>query len=585
MKRASPYSESAAEDFDWIHGSHQISFGLSYIHAIMNTLNNRPTNGQFTFNGQATGLALADFLIGTVSGGFVQGNEVFDNDRSNYIGIYAQDSWKLSRRLNLSYGIRWEPYLPEYNVNSYVDHFDPTLFSQGKTSSVYVNAPAGLTFPGDPGYPGKSNTSRKWADFEPRVGVVFDPKGDGRMSIRASYGLFYDTPQLFFYTRFANNPPWGAQISLPSTNFTNPWVNYPGGNPFPAIDTVSKNSVFPLAGVYVNMPLNVNPPYVQQWNLSVQKQIGNNLLLSASYFGNATTHFWTARELNPALPVPGATLATENQHRVLYLQNPAQGQYFSTIGQLDDGGKAAYNALLLTAQRRLANNFSVLGNWTWSHCISDPETTELTGPTYINPNNRAADRANCSSDRRYLVNVSLVANSPKFAGRAMNALAGGWQLSAIFRYQSGNFTTVTTGVDNALSGIGAQRPNQVLPDVRASVPSQCAISPFDICYLNKQAFSTVGLGPGIYGTLAPLNILNPGMIQVDMGLSRNFRIRERQTLQFRWEVFNVPNRLNPAAPNTTMSSGSFGQITSDINGSGSQAGDPRIMQAALKYTF
>jgi hypothetical protein len=313
--------------------------------------------------------------------------------------------------------------------------------------------------------------------------------------------------------------------------------------------------------------------------------VGNNLLLSASYFGNTTTHFWTARELNPALPVAGATLATENQHRVLYLQNPSQGQYFSTIGQLDDGGKAGYNALLLTAQRRLANNFSVLGNWTWSHCISDPETTELTGPSYIDPNNRAADRANCSSDRRYLVNVSLVASSPRFAGKAMNILAGGWQLSAIFRYQSGNFTTVTTGVDNALSGIGAQRPNQVLPDAYASVPNQCAVSPFDICYLNKQAFSTAGLGPGIYGNLAPLNIRNPGMIQVDMGLARNFRIRERQTLQFRWEVFNVPNRLNPAAPNTTMSSGSFGQITSDINGSGSQAGDPRIMQAALKYTF
>jgi hypothetical protein len=85
--------------------------------------------------------------------------------------------------------------------------------------------------------------------------------------------------------------------------------------------------------------------------------------------------------------------------------------------------------------------------------------------------------------------------------------------------------------------------------------------------------------------MGALNILNPGMIQVDMGLSRNFRIREGQTLQFRWEVFNVPNRLNAAAPNTTLSSGSFGQITSDVNGSGSQSGDPRIMQFALKYIF
>jgi hypothetical protein len=576
-----------AEDFDFIKGSHQISFGVNYIHAILNSDNNRPTNGQFTFNGATTGLAMADFMVGSVSGGFVQGNTVLDNDRANFIGLYAQDSWKVSRRLNLSYGLRWEPFLPETNANSFVDHFDPSLFAQGAVSKVYVNAPAGLIFPGDSGFPGQSNTSRKWADFEPRVGLVYDPKGDGRMSIRASYGIFYDTPQLFFYTRFANNPPWGAQISLPLVSFTNPWATYPGGNPFPAAATVSKTSVFPLAGVYVNMPLNVNPPYVQQWNLSVQKQVGQNLLLSASYFGNTTTHFWTARELDPGLPVPGATLGTINQHRVLYLQNPAQGKYYSTIGQLDDGGKADYNALLLSAQRRLSNNFSVLGNWTWSHCVSDPETTELTGATYVNPVNRAMDRANCSSDRRYLINISLVANSPKFTNRVASILAGGWQLSAIFRYQSGNFATVSTGTDNALLGLsgGAQRPNQVLPNVNATASTQCAISTFDICYLNKAAFTTAGLGPGILGSLAPLNIVNPGMIQVDMGLSRNFKIREQQTIQFRWEVFNVPNRLNPAAPNATLSSGAFGQITSDINGSGSQAGDPRIMQFALKYVF
>jgi hypothetical protein len=572
-----------AEDLNFVRGSHQISLGVNYIHAIMNTLNNRPTNGQFTFSGQATGLAMGDFLLGTVSGGFVQGNPVYDNDRANFIGIYAQDSWKISRGLTVNYGVRWEPFIPEHNWNGYVEHFDPSLFTQGTTSKVYVNAPAGLMFPGDPGFPGMSNVFSRNADFAPRVGVVWDPKGDGRITIRASYGIFYDTPQLFFYTRFANNPPWGAQISLPSTNFSNPWATYPGGDPFPALNAVAKNMQFPLAGVYVNMPLHVNPPYVQQWNLSLQKQVGANLLLSVSYFGNETTHLWSGTETDPALPVPGATLATENQHRVLYLQNPGQGKYYSTIGAVDDGGTSGYNALLLVAQRRLSNNFSVLGNFTWSHCIGDPETTELTGPTYINPANRNQDRANCDSDRRRIMNISFIGNSPVFSQHLLNRIAGGWQLTAIVRYQSGNYATVTTGVDNALTGIGSQRPNQVLGDPFA--PEAPASQTYSIKYLNRAAFTTSALGPGILGNLGPLNIANPSMVQVDMGLSRLFHIRERQTLQFRWEVFNLPNLVNFAAPNTALSSGTFGQISSDINGSSTQTGDPRIMQVALKYVF
>ena len=574
-----------SEDIDVIRGNHQIAFGVNYLHARLNSLNNRPSNGQFSFGTTATGLAMGDFLTGVVSGGFVQGNHVFDNDRSNFIGIYAQDSWRLSRRLTVNYGVRWEPFIPEHNVNKFVDNFDLGRFISGTKSTVYANAPAGLYFAGDPGFPGNSNTSPKYTQFAPRVGVVFDPKGDGKMSIRASYGMFYDTPQLFFYTRFANNPPWGAQISLPTANFSNPWAAYPGGNPFPGLNTLSKSSAFPLSGTYVNMPVNANPPYVQQWNLSVQRQVGANLLLSATYFGNTTTHFWAARELNPGRPVAGASLGTIPQHRTFYLLNQSQGQYYSNMTQLDDGGKAGYNGLLISVQRRLSNNFSVLGNWTLSHCIGDPETTELTGATYVDQNNRKADRSNCSSDRRNLVNISLVASSPKFSNRAVNMLASGWQLSAIVRYQSGNFTSIGTGSDSAFLGLagGSQRPYQVLasPYSTAGPGSQT----FSIQYLNRNAFTTTGLGAGILSPMRPFNITNPGMVQVDMGLSRTCPIREHKSVQFRWEVFNVPNRLNPAAPSTTLSSGTFGQITSDINGSGSQAGDPRIMQLALKLVF
>jgi hypothetical protein len=545
---------------------------------------NRPTNGAYTFSGQITGLGLADFMLGDVSS-FLQGNPDLDNERQNYIGLYAQDSWKATSHLTISYGLRWEPFLPLKNPNGYADHFDPALFAQGFRSGVYTNAPAGMIFPGDPNYPDHSTTYAKLNDFAPRFGLVWDPTGSGKMTIRSSYGIFYDLAQTFFNTRFSNNPPWGAQISLtnPPGGFSNPWLGYPGGDPFPALYAVSKNMQFPLAGVYVNNPLHVQPSYLQQGDLSIQRQLGNNVLLSASYLGNTTTHFWTGTEMDPAIYIPGtcgksacSTLANTNQRRVLYLENPAQGQYYSTIGMLDDGGKARYNGLLLTAQKRLSNHFSALANWTWSHCISDPETTELTGPTYVNPANRAQDRANCDSDVRHVVNLSFIGTSPKFGSHFVGAILGDWRLSTIFRANTGNYSTVTTGVDNALTGISGQRPNQVLTDVFG--PGQGVND-----YLSRLAFASPATGT--FGNVGPLNIKNPRMIQVDMALSRMFPIVERQTVELRWEVFNVPNTLNPAAPTTTLSSGSFGKITSDINGSSVQTGDPRIMQLALKYVF
>ena len=558
-----------AEDVDLIRGAHQLALGVNFIHNNINTSNNRPTNGQFTFNGQVTGLPLADFMAGILSGGFVQGNPIFDNQRQNYIGLYLQDSWKLTRRLTLNSGVRWEPYLPMQHPFGWVSHFDQPAFVAGIRSAVYKNAPVGLTFPGDADYPGKSTTFAHKAQVAPRVGLVFDPNGDGKMTVRASYGIFYDAPHLFFNTRFANNPPWGAQITLsnPAGGLANPYQTYPGGNPFPGLAKISADSFFPLAGVYVNAPLDIKPTYLQQWNLSVQRQVGE-WLFSASYLGNKSTHLWTGREVNPAVYSATATLSNTNQRRVLYLVNPAEGQYYGTIGQIDDGGTSSYNGMLLAAQRRLANNFSLLANYTLSHCISDPATTEITGPTYVNPNNRRADRANCDSDRRHLVNVSFVASTPQFANGALRLIASNWQLSGIVRQQSGNYSTVTTGADNALTGIGNQRGVQLLAnpyDPNRTVDH----------YLNRAAFASPA--PGTYSPPGAFTILNPSSLQIDTGLSRTFRVLEGQNIQFRWEVFNVPNRLNANAPVTALNNANFGKILS--------AQDPRIMQFALKYVF
>jgi len=561
-----------ADDLDLIRGVHQFSIGGNWIHARIETLNNRPTNGAFTFNGQGTGLSLADFMLGIVSGGFLQGNPVYDYDHSDYVGAYVQDNWRVRPNLTVNLGLRWEPFLPVKNTYSWVSHFDQTRFDRNVHSTVYPLAPAGLMFPGDEGYPGDATTFGKVAQFAPRIGLVWTPNGDERTSVRASWGVFYDTPHLFFNTRFANNPPWGAQITIPnpSGGFVDPYQGYPGGNPFPALNAGWATQPFPAFGVYVNTPLHLEPTSLQQWNLSVQRQMGD-WLVAASYLGNHSSHLWRATELNPAVFGPGATTGNTNQRRALILENAQQGQFYGTIGQLDDTGRANYGAVLLSLQRRLKNNLSVLSNWTISKCMSDPATTEITGPTIVNPANPDLDYAYCASDRRHVVNMSVVARTPDFDTPALRAIFGDWQLSPIVRWQSGNRSSVTTGVDNALTGLGNQRAVQILDDpYGAGGPA---------AYLNRAAFAAPAAGS--YSTLAPFTIVNPNSLQNDFALTRTFKISAAQSVQFRWEVFNLINRVNFSAPVTSLNSASFGQIQTTAT----SGGDPRIMQFALKFTF
>jgi hypothetical protein len=553
-----------ANDLDMIHGRHQLSFGGNWIHTSIETVNNRPTNGQFSFNGQSTGLGLADFMLGRVSN-FVQGNPVYDFDRNDYVGAYVQDEWKIRPNLTLNAGLRWEPYLAIKNAKDYVSNFEEARFDAGIKSTVYPQAPAGLLFPGDEGFPGSASMNNKLDQFAPRAGIVWQL--NEKTAFRGGWGVFYDTPHLFFNTRFANNPPWGAQITLtsPVGGFADPYQGYPGGNPFPALATGWQTQPFPTAGVYVNTPLDTQPTTLQQWNIGVQRQVGD-WLLTGSYLGNHSSHLWRATELNYAIYSPGATTRTTNDRRRLVLKNRVEGAFYGTIGQLDDSGRANYNGMLLSAQRRLKGGLSALVNYTLSKCMSDPATTELTGPTITDPTNPDLNYSYCTSDRRHVLNVSLVARTPEFSNPTLSAIFGGWQVAPIVRWQSGSRFTVTTGVDNALSGMGGQRAVQVLDNVFGDKTVDN--------YLNRDAFASPD--PGTYSTLKPNAFVGPSQFQNDLAVTRTFGIADR-TIQFRWEIFNVLNHASFDNPTAGLNSTNFGRILG--------AADPRIMQFAFKFGF
>jgi hypothetical protein len=593
------------DDVNIILGNHQITFGGNYLYAYMNTVNNRPTNGAFTFGGTVVGggsVGYADFLLGDVSA-FSQGNADYENDVYNYVGAYAQDSWKATQHLTLNYGLRWEPYIPFWNRNSHAENFSVAGFTAGTKSSIYPNAPAGLIFPGDTGYPGRSYNEGKKDDFAPRVGFIYTPGQSGKTSIRAGYGLFYDTPQMFFDTRYSNAPPYGQTVSLSGNiPFSNPWANYAGDSqnpagtdPFPNLTHLTSATPFVSGGTYVNTPLHYHPEYLQQWNLSVQHQMGD-WLFSSSYLGNKTTHLTTSYEANPGLFIAGtstgvagscgflagtalpksgtACSSTGNTQARRYLNsiNPTAGAAYATIGTLDDGGISNYNALLTSVQRR-SRATSLIANYTYAHCLSEAETTELTGPSYIVPGNRHASYSNCDSDRRHVANVSLVLNMPRLKGHYKDLLLGGWGVSTIFTARSGGYFTPTTGFDNALSGISGQigtvTGNPYGPRVRTTS---------GYGYLTTTGFATnFSTLSGTYSTAPPLSIHGPASYELDMALLRDFRVTENQRVQFRWEVFNVPNAATFTTLTTAQNSGTFGNFTA--------AADPRIMQFALKYIF
>jgi len=488
--------------------------------------------------------------------------------------------------------------LPRHDLlNGQVTHFNMADFLNNVHSTVFPNAPAGTLYPGDPGFDtgGRPNLT-SWLNFAPRLGIAFDPKGDGKTLIRASWGIFYDMPHTLFYYNYASEPLWGSSVTItnPQGGFANPWLGYPGGNPFPTHQNAS--SKYPTAGYYETVPLHVKNTYVEQWNLTLQRQFGSSWLLKASYLGNNTVHLWTDQELNPAVYIPGncaagqfglraggpcSTTGTTQARRLFTQLNPSQGPFYGTVESLDDGGTASYNALIVSTEHRFAKNFSMLANYTFAHCIADPQTTELSGPIYTNPADRRFDRGNCTAvDVRHNFNLSAVIQSPHYNSRVLQIIAGDWQLAPIVGMHTSNYYTVATGVDSALSGVSTTGPR---PNLVQSDP-YCANRNVN-CWLNFNAFGAPA--PATLGNLGINSLTGPGYFDLDLALSRRFKIRERQTIEIRTESFNLENRanfLNPAAAslvggtvNNALNSSTFGKIQSDVS--------PRIMQFAVKYAF
>jgi hypothetical protein len=592
-----------ADDVDLIRGQHQISFGFNLIRIQNNTISGFDENGAPAFNGSFTGMGMADFLLGRMSD-FQQTNATPDDLRQWVMSYYAQDSFKLSRTMTLNYGLRWEPTFPDPDKYGRGTSFSMAAFLAGEHSTVNPTAPAGLFFKGDPGIP-NAMWNGHLPNFAPRVGLVWNPHGDGRQTLRIGGAILYDSTETWFNERETTNPPYGNDIDVGATGtLSNPWAGYPGGNPFPQ----NGNLFFPKFGTYVNMPINPKPTYVAQWNVTYQRQFAGSWMGSVSYLGNKTTHLWIAEERDPAeymgtgpCTIAGvnystcSTTSNTNERRLLYLTNPANGIYYASIDTMDDGAVAHYEALLASMQHPLAQHFQLTVNFTDSNCLSDYDFgAALATPTNSQPFNRHADWGLCVFDTRFNFNATMVAQS-WFTGS--NAWAGrllrNWKLAPLIHAASGtplllNYGSSGSGTDFSRTGLGNDRPNQLLPNAYAS-SQNCGNSSICVQFLNPAAFST-SIPVGTYGDVGRNSVRGPGMFNFDVALSRPFHISERFSLEARAEAFNIinhPNFVGAISPaglisafttmTTNAASSTFGQPQA--------AFDPRILQFALKAAF
>jgi hypothetical protein len=587
-----------SDDLTLIRGSHQLGVGGTFARWSSLSQANVRSPGQFTVNGSVTGLGLADFMLGRISE-FTQAVPNTLDMTQLYLAAYFSDTWKISSNATLNYGIRWEPGIAQQIKNGAIYNFDLQRYLSNQKSTVFPKAPSGFVYPGDDSFINdQAGMKNYWNQFSPRVGFAWDPAGDGKMSIRTGYSLANDFVNGQFHLNTSVAWPWGAEVRCPTPagGLDDPFGGCGQANIFPF--TLTPTSNFGIGGPYIAIPEDIELPRQQSWNVSVQRQLGNNMALSATYIGTFLDRGWNVRSLNEGVfmgtgpctlnttvlnrttgitstvpqTFPVCTIQGNiNSRRKLTIQNYEQGKFLGSVDEHTSLAEQQYNGLLLSVQKRSSNGLSVSGNYTWSKCEGHPVqggTTPNVNSGYVNPNDIDYDYGACNADRRHVMNLSGSYQTPQFSAQAMRLAFSDWRLSGIYRVSSGSPLTVTVNTDPAGTGIGGQRANMVLESPYGGGTLNN--------FLNIAAFSAPT--PGTYGNQKRNSFTGPGLRNVDLSLVRSFRFASTHRIEARLEAYNAFNWFRWGNPSTNFNApATFGRIQTAL--------DPRILQFAVKYQF
>ncbi|HEV2276111.1 MAG TPA: carboxypeptidase regulatory-like domain-containing protein [Acidobacteriaceae bacterium] len=567
---------SWTDDLRWVHGRHSFAFGGLIERDRLDMVNYLGEPGTFTFSGDTTGSSLADFMLGQLrTFGQAMGQHV--KNRYLITDGYAQDSFRLSGRLTLSYGVRYDPSQVWHDLYHQNQVFYPGDYASGVRSTVFPNAPAGLMFSGDKGVP-EWGTTGDYRNVAPRVGFAYDVFGNGDTSVRGGFGIFYDSRvDAFSNNRELGAAPYSATVSLttPKGPFSNPYLGIT--NPFPAPFPPPSDSKFVLpVQVFSWDPHHkLITPRNYSVNLAIEQNLKHGFLARFAYVGSRATNMTTTIDQNPAVYMPGSKLTTDQRRSY---------QNFTNIFQISQSGNSWYHSAQFSLLKPLSHGFTVSANYTWSKSTDTlPYNTDAatfgTSGYYTLPLNfpdfRRYDRGRSDFDHRHVFVTSYVWQAPALEGRNafLRFAAGGWEISGVVTAESGGPLTLYAGKDQSQTGIGSDRAQLVGQQIYSS--GFCGTSSPCVHYLNSSAFTLPAIGS--FGNVGKGQFTGPGYFDWDMGLFKNLAVTERWSVQLRGEFFNTFNRANFLNPVTTESAGGFGNILS--------ANDPRIVQLALKVIF
>jgi hypothetical protein len=599
-----------------IFGTHTLQFGTNLHYNQINERNYDCYDACFSFTGSETNYDFADFLLGAPYS-FVQASQQLLDSRSKYYGFYAQDSWRATRNLTLNYGLRWEAATPWYDTQNKLE-----TVVLGEQSQAFPTAPLGLVVPGDPGIP-RTLGPTKYTNFAPRIGFAYAPEvtdgflgkifgGAGKTSIRAGYGIFYSSIEDATGFVEVGDAPYGNYYSVSSTELATPFVDRPSGTPagqkfpfvFPPTNVSPKNpdttfnwaQATPIGGSDYYYYKN-KMPYVQEWELSFQRQLGTATVLSVNYVGTVGRQLLTFLEsnpgnqalclqlMNPANVAPGTAMCGPTGEDSVYTTSSGQtvngtrpfGLNFNSNPYMKTAVSSSFNSLQVTLEHT-EKYLNFLIGYTFEKSLDNgSDSFDATNP--IDP---GQSRALSSFNVPHNLVASWTVQLPfdQFIGRGDIAkrFTAGWELSGVATFAKGEPVQLSETDDNSL--LGAFNANPDVPSYAnngthlfENKNPRKGLPYFTPGFFQPEPYGQVGNAMRRYFS-------GPGLDNYDMALLKSTAITESTKLQFRAEAFNVFNHTqfkNPDGLVNDTNQGGFGYVTS--------AQDPRIMQVALKFLF